>query len=125
MHLGGGADLDQSIKTFFAAWGMSDTNARTSTIGNVTSDTTIYADPRTNAPLTGSAAISEYVSLFAQAAPGATASVVKSDIIQDTARVTVAFRMADGMTQYGQYFVEAHDDTITRMTGFVGTGAPE
>jgi hypothetical protein len=31
--------------------------------------------------------------------------------------------MADGMEQTGQYFIDHDGDKITRMVGFVGTGA--
>lgn len=112
------------IQNFFAAWGMADAEERNAAIqGAVTSNIT-YADPRTEAPLTGLDALSAYVGMFTEMAPGATASVVKEDTTGGMARVTVAFRMADGKEQLGQYFVEPASGKIARMTGFVGTGAP-
>lgn len=116
-----------SIETFFAAWSMTDDTERKAAISSATADTSTYADPRTPAPLKGASDIAEYVAMFAKAAPGATARVIKRDAHHGAARVTVEFKMADGMTQHGQYFVEPEDETapITRMVGFVGTGAPE
>ena len=88
-----------------------------------------YADPRSPGVLTGAGAIAEYVNMFSANAPGWTASVVKSDEIAGSVRATVAFggMGPDGneMVQHGQYFVDMDGDKITRMVGFVGTGAPE
>ena len=114
-----------NIDDFFAAWGMDDASDQNAAIKAACSDNVTYADPRTDEPLKGPDALAAYVAMFAEAAPGATASVVKSDTIQDTIRVTVAFRMPNGMEQMGQYFVEPAQGKITRMTGFVGTGALE
>ena len=113
------------IKTFFAAWGMTEASARDAAIRNAVTDSVTYADPRTETPLSGPDALSSYIGVFTEMAPGATANVVKEDSIQGMARVTVAFRMADGKEQHGQYFVEPSQGKITRMTGFVGTGTPE
>ena len=113
------------IETFFGAWSMSDAEARAAAVGAALQPDASYADPRTDAPLSGPDAIAEYVGMFSQMAPGAEAVVVKSDTIQNAARVTVAFRMADGKEQLGQYFVEPASGKISRMTGFVGIGAPE
>jgi hypothetical protein len=63
--------------------------------------------------------------MFVEAAPGATAKVVKSDTRFGTVRATVAFVMADGTVQHGQYFIDLEAEKIARMTGFVGTGSPE
>lgn len=116
-----------SIEAFFAAWSMTDDAERLATIAAATAPAVSYADPRTPEPLNGPDAIAEYVAMFAQAAPGATANVIKHDAHHGAARVTVEFKMADGLTQHGQYFVEPEDANapITRMIGFVGTGAPE
>lgn len=113
------------ITTFFAAWGMAEASTRDAAIRDAVADTVTYADPRTEAPLTGPDALSSYIGMFTEMAPGATANVVKEDMIHGMARVTVAFRMADGMEQHGQYFIEPSEGKITRMTGFVGTGALE
>lgn len=113
------------IDGFFAAWGMVDEADRSAAIqGSVASDV-VYADPRTDAPIQGPVALADYVGMFTKAAPGATATVVKSDSIQGTARVTVAFRMGNGMEQFGQYFIRPAEGPIAQITGFVGTGAPE
>ena len=114
-----------AIEAFFAAWGMVEADERAAAIREAVADGVSYADPRTDAPLIGADALSDYVGMFTQAAPGATANVVKSDTIQGMTRATVAFRMPNGMEQHGQYFVEPSDGPITRMVGFVGTGGPE
>ena len=113
------------ITTFFAAWGMAEASTRDAAIRDVVADTVTYADPRTETPLTGPDALSTYIGMFTEMAPGAKANVVKEDTIHGMARVTIVFRMADGMEQLGQYFVEPAAGKITRMTGFVGTGTPE
>jgi hypothetical protein len=85
----------------------------------------IYIDPRTSEPLSGASAISEYVGMFVQMAPGAVAAVVDTQVQHGMTRATIAFRMKDGMEQMGQYFVESNDaGAITRVVGFVGTGVP-
>ena len=118
--------MTQALDTFFGAWSLSDANARSSAIESALAKGATYADPRTSEPLNGPAAVSEYVAMFAQAAPGATATVVKSDETSGALRATVEFKMADGIVQLGQYFVRLDaSDKITEMTGFVGTGAPE
>ena len=113
------------ISTFFSAWAMADANARASTVRDAVAENVTYADPRTETPVEGPDALADYVGMFSQAAPGATAEVVKSDSIQGQARVTVAFKMPNSMEQLGQYFVTPADGPITAMTGFVGTGTPE
>ncbi|MDJ0638273.1 MAG: nuclear transport factor 2 family protein [Paracoccaceae bacterium] len=114
-----------AVEEFFSAWAKSDAAERASILSAAVAPDVTYADPRTDAPVTGPEALSEYVGMFSQAAPGAEALVIKSDTIHGMARVTVAFRMPNGMEQMGQYFVEPADGPIQRMTGFVGTGAPE
>jgi hypothetical protein len=113
------------IETFFSAWAMAEPSERSAAIKSALATSATYADPRTEAPLEGPQAVSDYVGMFTQMAPGASANVVKTDTIQNAARVTVAFRMADGKEQLGQYFVEPATGPITRMIGFVGTGTPE
>ena len=118
--------MSNSISTFFDAWSMDDADARTAAISQALAASGTYADPRTPEPMTGAASVSEYVAMFAQAAPGATATVVASQTQHGLIRATVAFRMADGKEQLGQYFVALTEDgKIASMTGFVGTGAPE
>ena len=117
--------MTEAVQTFFAAWSIADADARRDMIAGAIADTVSYADPRTATPLTELNAVNDYVGMFAQAAPGATASVIKSDTQAGVTRATVAFAMADGMVQHGQYFVEYDGDKISRMVGFVGTGTPE
>ncbi len=117
------------IETFFDAWGMTDDAARLTAIASVYAEGGQYADPRSQGVLDGPTAIAGYVNRFSANAPGWTAKVVKSDETTGLSRITVAFSGPgpDGaeMVQLGQYFVETDNDKITRMTGFVGTGAPE
>ncbi len=118
--------MSTAAERFFTAWGEADATARISRINAAMVPNASYADPRTPAPINGTGEIADYVAMFSQNAPGAVAEVVKSDSQAGFTRVTVAFKMADGMLQHGQYFLE-HDTQglITRMVGFAGTGAPE
>jgi len=117
------------VDTFFAAWGMSSDADRSAAISGCMTASATYADPRSNGVLTGVEAITTYVSMFSANAPGWSASVVKSDEIAGSHRVTVAVGGPgpDGaqITQYGQYFIDLNGAQIARMVGFVGTGAPE
>ena len=118
--------MASALDTFFAAWSESDCAKRAAAIGSVVAADGTYADPRTPEPMTGPGPLAEYVGMFTEAAPGATATVVKSDTQHGLTRATVEFKMSDGMAQMGQYFAEIDDDgMIARMVGFVGTGAPE
>lgn len=122
-----GDNMSDPIEMFFDAWGMDNDNARGKVVAGVFADIGTYADPRSPAPLTGPSAIAAYVSMFSANAPGWTARVVKSDSTDGLFRTTVAFggKGPDGsdMVQYGQYFTDLHGGKITRMVGFVGTGA--
>ena len=117
------------VDTFFSAWGMNDDADRAAAISASMTANATYADPRSDGALTGVDAITHYVSMFSANAPGWSASVVKSDAIAGSHRVTVAFGGPgpDGaqITQYGQYFIDLDGAQIARMVGFVGTGAPE
>ena len=116
--------MSDAITTFFEAWGMSDADARNAAIQSSFAQAATYADPRTETPLTGPKAVAEYVGMFATSAPGAIAEVSNVDTRDGVSRATIAFKMANGMEQAGQYFVEHNaDGVISRMVGFVGTGA--
>ncbi len=121
--------MSNPIETFFDAWGMADDAARAEAIAGAFADAGTYADPRSDGVLTGAEAIAGYVNMFSANAPGWTAKVVKSDESGGMTRATVAFggMGPDGseMVQHGQYVTELADNKITRMVGFVGTGAPE
>ena len=118
-----------AVDTFFSAWGMASDADRLAAIESAYSGSGTYADPRSPSVLSGPEAIAEYVNMFSANAPGWSATVVKSDEIAGSIRATVAFggKGPDGseMVQHGQYFVDMDGDKITRMVGFVGTGAPE
>lgn len=121
--------MSELVETFFGAWGMDSDADRAAAIAGVYAENGSYADPRSPDMLTGAAAITAYVNMFSANAPGWTAKVVKSDEVAGMIRATIAFggMGPDGteMTQHGQYFTEITDGKITRMVGFVGTGAPE
>ncbi len=118
-----------AIETFFDAWGMDNDADRMAAISSAYVDGGTYADPRSQGVLSGAEAIAGYVNMFSANAPGWSASVVKSDEIAGSFRVTVAFggKGPDGseMVQHGQYFADMEGDKIARLVGFVGTGAPE
>jgi ketosteroid isomerase-like protein len=109
--------------TFFSAWSEADDAARLAIIRDVVTDGCTYDDPRSPGVLTGDAAIADYVGNFARMAVGASVVVVKTDLRGACERATIAFRMADGMEQTGQYFIDHDGDKIARVVGFVGTGA--
>ena len=121
--------MSDPISTFFDAWQMDDAEARLATITSAVTANVQYDDPRAPNTLTGIAALSEYVGMFSANAPGWTAKVVASATTAGMHRATVAFggMGPDGneMVQHGQYFVELDGELISRMVGFVGTGAPE
>lgn len=116
--------MSDAIATFFDAWGMSDADARQSAVSASFGDAATYMDPRTEAALTGPLALAEYVGMFSAQAPGAVAEVTNTDARDGVTRATITFKMPNGMEQMGQYFVEhGPDGLISRMVGFVGTGA--
>lgn len=121
--------MSDAISTFFDAWALTDANARLEKITDSCSSDVLYADPRSPDSLTGIDALNEYVGMFSANAPGWSASVVKSDSTAGMNRTTVSFggKGPDGkeMTQLGQYFVELTGNKISRMVGFVGTGATD
>ena len=121
--------MSDAISTFFEAWSITDADAQMAKISESCSSNVQYADPRSQGNLSGIDALCEYVGMFSANAPGWTASVIKTDTTADMSRATVAFggMGPDGkeMVQHGQYFVELNSDKISRMVGFVGTGAPE
>ena len=117
--------MGSSIESFFSAWGNEDSNSRSMAVAGAVTQDCSYADPRTPSPIFGPAALSDYVALFSQAAPGAQAVVIDQQTQQGLTRTTIAFRMADGAEHLGQYFIELNDaGLIQKMTGFVGNGNP-
>jgi len=118
--------MSQALSDFFAAWAETDADGRGAMIARAIGATIFYADPMTETPITDAGALSDYVGNFAKSAPGALAEVAKAEDRAGVTRATVVFRMPNGMEQLGQYFAE-HDDAgrLTRLIGFVGTGAPE
>lgn len=116
-----------SVGRFFDAWALTDATERASLIASAVGAKVYYTDPRTPSPITGPAALADYVGMFSANAPGWSAKVVKQDTCAGVIRATVAFGGPgpDGSTkvQHGQYFIETDGDLIVRMVGFVGTGA--
>lgn len=118
--------MQDPISTFFDAWKESEQQVRFEKISNSVTDNIQYSDPQSPSTLEGKAALSEYVGMFSQHAPGWSAVVTKSDTIAEMTRVTVAFSGpgpdGESKTQLGQYFVEKEGEQISRMVGFVGIG---
>lgn len=118
--------MSDSITTFFAAWQLQAADARLEKISSAVTANVKYDDPRTTQTIKGVDALSDYVGMFSDNAPGWSATVLSSDVIAGVSRATVAFGGVgpDGkdMVQHGQYFVEKKGDLISRMVGFVGTG---
>lgn len=121
--------MSDPISTFFDAWQLESADERLKLITNAVAANIQYDDPRTPETLNGISALNEYVGMFSANAPGWSARVIGSDITAGMTRATVAFggKGPDGneMVQLGQYFVETQGDLISRMVGFVGTGAQE
>ncbi len=119
--------MTDCIETFFEAWQLNESEARLAKISSSVTEHIKYDDPRTPETINGIEALSHYVGMFSENAPGWSAKVVKSDVIAGFTRVTVAFagKGPDGseQEQLGQYFVEKDGDLVSRMVGFVGTGA--
>lgn len=111
-----------SIEMFFSAWSEADADKRQAIIESAVASDVTYKDPRTPEPITGPAALSEYVGMYTAAAPGATATVTKTEVVDGKNKAVVAFRMADGMEQMGHYFFEPQSGPLAAMTGFVGAG---
>ncbi|UTW44328.1 hypothetical protein KFE80_07925 [bacterium SCSIO 12696] len=118
--------MSDSTKNFFDAWRIEEAELRFTKITGAVTENIRYDDPRTPSTLNGIEALSNYVGMFSESAPGWSAEVVKSDTIGNVTRATVAFSGMgpDGVeqVQLGQYFLEKDGDLICRMVGFVGTG---
>ncbi len=118
--------MPDSITTFFEAWQIENADLRAQKITGSVSENISYDDPRTPEAVIGIAALTNYVGMFTENAPGWSAKVIKSDTVGGVTRVTVAFGGAapDGseQVQLGQYYVEKDGDLVSRMVGFVGTG---
>jgi hypothetical protein len=115
-----------ALNAFFVAWGDTDATKRSEALKGALADNFTYIDPRSEAPISDLDALNGYVGMYAQYAPGATAAVVNTSETKGHHRLTVAFRMADGKEQLGQYYVELDaDGRATRMIGFAGLGESE
>lgn len=121
--------MSDPVSLFFSAWQLASADARLASISDAVTPEVQYDDPRTQETIQGISALNDYVGLFSANAPGWSARVVDSSTTAGMIRATVAFggKGPDGndMTQYGQYFVETSGNRISRMVGFVGTGAQE
>ena len=117
------------VSTFFSAWQIEAADERLEKIRSSVAPGVYYVDPRTPEPINGISALSEYVGMFSANAPGWSAKVLGADSSGGMTRATVAFGGAgpDGseQVQLGQYFVEIDGGLISRMVGFVGTGAQD
>lgn len=117
-----------ALDTFFSAWSETDAAARTALIASAMADGATYSDPRSGSRLDGLDAISTYVGMFSENAPGWTAKVTQSDVVNGYVRAIVAFggMGPDGseMVQHGTYFADLDDSgKALSIAGFVGTGA--
>ena len=114
--------MTHALETFFDAWADGNADA----VEAAAMPDIHYQDPGTPDPLHGTKAVADYISLFAQHVPGATAKVAHMSEVGGAVRVTIAFRMPDGMEKHGQYFADLSEDgRIARLIGFVGMGTPE
>lgn len=120
--------MSDALTTFFDAWSITDAAARSAKVVTVCTPDITYSDPRSGGRLAGQDAVAEYVGMFSANAPGWTAKVISSDVVNGYARTIVAFggMGPDGseMMQHGTYFSDS-DATgkLVMIAGFVGTGA--
>ena len=118
--------MTDRIDSFFTAWGEGDTAKRADMVRDAMAEIFTYTDPNAPEPINDIGALVEYIGMFTQYAPGATARVAALSEVKGHYRATVAFEMADGKTQHGQYFIDCDaDGRMIRMVGFAGLGAPE
>ncbi|MDA5558656.1 molecular chaperone GroEL [Shimia sp. MMG029] len=118
--------MPDAVTAFFAIWAETDADKRRATLTDVMAETFSYCDPNAPEMISDLEALNSYIGMFTQYAPGASAQVVRTGETKGHHRVTVAFRMADGKEQLGQYFVELDaDGRAQRMVGFAGLGEPE
>ncbi len=117
--------MSDAIIQFFAAWGMEDAAARATSIRDSVAPAFHYLDPRTPEPISSFDDLVAYVAMYTQYAPGASAEVRNLSETSGHFRATVAFCMADGQVQMGQYFIECDtDNRPVRLIGFAGLGDP-
>ncbi|MEJ6399038.1 nuclear transport factor 2 family protein [Yoonia sp. 208BN28-4] len=117
--------MSDALKNFFAAWAEPDADKRNSMIDAAVDPAILYADPRTEAPLTDLAALKDYVAMFSQMAPGMPVACVNVSNTLHFARATVHFGEGD-KAQTGQYIADLDaGGKITRLIGFVGMGEPQ
>lgn len=118
--------MPASMTAFFTAWGETDAAKRAETLQESVARDFTYCDPNAPDVIADLDALNSYIGMFTQYAPGAHAEVVGTGETKGHHRLTVAFRMADGKEQLGQYFVELDAaGRATRMVGFAGLGEPE
>lgn len=121
--------MSEAIANFFAAWQITDAEARLAQVKSAMATQFEYLDPRTSNAIKDLAKMNRYLGMFSANAPGWSAKLASSDTTGDVTRALVAFSGVgqDGklQVQYGQYFVEHEGELISRMVGFVGTGKPE
>jgi len=117
--------MSDALTAFFAAWSVGDDATRDAQVDDALGASILYADPRTEAPLTTATAVKDYVGQFSKMAPGMPVSVANVSTTLTFARATVQFGAGD-QCQWGQYTADLDDaGKITRLIGFVGTGAPD
>ncbi|WP_052700921.1 nuclear transport factor 2 family protein [Loktanella sp. S4079] len=117
--------MTQAIENFFAAWALQDPTEQSKAITDCMAENGIYSDPRSGGRLSGAQEIARYIRIFSTNAPGWTATVTKSDSINNYTRAIVKFsgKGPDGqeMAQFGTYFTDLDDaGRIIAIAGFVG-----
>lgn len=114
--------MTKAIEDFFAAWTNPDAAAREALISGAMTDGAVYADPRTETPMTGAAALAEYTGMFASM--GMPVAVVNTSTTLSHVRATLQFGAGE-QSQMGQYCVDMDDSgKIVRIVGFAGMGEP-
>jgi len=117
--------MSDAINSFFTAWAIEDDAQRDGQLRGSLGSEILYADPRTQAPLTTVDDVVGYVGQFSKMAPGMPVSVAATSSTLTYARATVQFGAGD-QVQWGQYTADLDaNGKITRLVGFVGLGAPE
>lgn len=117
--------MSDALTDFFTAWAIQDDTMRDAQVQGALGASILYADPRTDAPLTTADAVASYVGQFSKMASGMPVTVAATSTTLTYTRATVQFGAGD-QSQWGQYTADLDGDgKITRLVGFVGLGAPE
>ena len=118
--------MPEAIKSIFAAWSESDPSARLELVKSNTTEPFYYVDPHCPEPFSGQEGFNTFLQMFTDNMPGATAEVVASDGHHGHHRAIIDFKKDGERFVRGQYLIDLTEDgKISRMIGFIGTGAPD